>query len=62
MLCEARSFSSTPRRYSFFAVALALREQLLATGEVPVGASDVSVDMIITPDETIFSTGGDSNT
>lgn len=46
----------------FFAVALALREQLLATGEVPVGASDVSVDMIITPDEAISSIGGDSNT
>ena len=39
------------------AVALALREQVLDAGEVPVGANDVSVDMIITPDETIASTG-----
>jgi len=39
-------------------VALALREQALAADQVPVGASDVSVDMIVTPDETISA---DSN-
>jgi 5-formyltetrahydrofolate cyclo-ligase len=33
----------------FPVVALALREQVLAAGKIPVGASDVSVDMIITP-------------
>jgi 5-formyltetrahydrofolate cyclo-ligase len=38
------------------AVALALREQVLDAGEVPVGANDVSVDMIVTPDETIAGT------
>ncbi|KAN0140128.1 hypothetical protein V8E53_002024 [Lactarius tabidus] len=34
-------------------VGLALREQVLAAGDVPVGANDVQVDMIVTPDETI---------
>ena len=38
------------------AVALALREQVLDAGEVPIGANDVSVDMIVTPDETISGT------
>ncbi|KAH9989541.1 5-formyltetrahydrofolate cyclo-ligase [Russula vinacea] len=41
-------------------VALALREQVLAVGEVPVGANDVSVDMIVTPDETIAATSNSS--
>ncbi len=36
-----------------FKVGLALREQVLAAGEVPVGANDVRVDMVVTPDETI---------
>lgn len=45
-------FSTTLRNV----VALALREQVLDAGEVPVGANDVSVDMIVTPDETIVST------
>ena len=34
-------------------VGLALREQLLASGDVPVGANDVQVDMVVTPDETV---------
>jgi 5-formyltetrahydrofolate cyclo-ligase len=34
-------------------VGLALREQVLAAGDVPVGTNDVQVDMIVTPDETI---------
>lgn len=34
-------------------VGLALREQVLNAGDVPVGANDVQVDMIVTPDETI---------
>jgi 5-formyltetrahydrofolate cyclo-ligase len=34
-------------------VTLSLREQVMASGEVPVGANDVSVDMIVTPDEMI---------
>ena len=34
-------------------VGLALREQVLDAGDVPVGANDVQVDMIVTPDETI---------
>jgi 5-formyltetrahydrofolate cyclo-ligase len=41
-----------------FPVALALREQALAADQVPVGASDVPVDVIVTPDETISA---DSN-
>jgi hypothetical protein len=44
----------------FFAVALALREQVLTAGEVPVGTNDVSVEMIVTPDETIVGTGDSS--
>jgi 5-formyltetrahydrofolate cyclo-ligase len=36
-------------------VALALREQVLAAGEVPTGAFDWSMDSIITPDEIITS-------
>ena len=37
-----------------FKVGLALREQVLAAGEeVPVGANDVRVDMVVTPDEMI---------
>jgi 5-formyltetrahydrofolate cyclo-ligase len=60
MPCAVRS--SHPYRVDIsFAVALALREQVLATGEVPVGASDVPVDMIVTPDETI-SGANDSST
>ncbi len=38
------------------AVALALGEQVLDAGAVPVGANDVSVDMIVTPEETIAGT------
>ncbi|KAI0247721.1 5-formyltetrahydrofolate cyclo-ligase [Lactifluus subvellereus] len=34
-------------------VGLALREQVLDAGQVPVGTKDVSVDMAVTPDETI---------
>jgi len=34
-------------------VALALREQVLAAGQVPVGTNDVPIDVIVTPDETI---------
>ena len=49
------SFSFSLRHF-FSIVALALREQVLAVGEVPVGANDVSVDMIVTPDETIAAT------
>jgi 5-formyltetrahydrofolate cyclo-ligase len=41
----------------FYPVALALREQVMAAGQVPVGTSDVSVDMIVTPDETIVGDG-----
>ena len=37
----------------FIQVALALREQVLAAGEVPMGPNDVRVDMVVTPDETI---------
>jgi 5-formyltetrahydrofolate cyclo-ligase len=37
-------------------VALALREQVLDAGDLPVGANDVSVDVIVTPDETIAGT------
>jgi hypothetical protein len=36
-----------------FVVGLALREQVLDVGQVPVGTKDVSVDVVITPDETI---------
>ncbi|KAI9508976.1 5-formyltetrahydrofolate cyclo-ligase [Russula earlei] len=42
-------------------VALALREQVLAIDQVPVGANDVPVDMIVTPDEVI-TVDGDSST
>jgi hypothetical protein len=38
-------------------VALALREQVMAAGQVPVGTRDVMVDMIVTPDETIAADG-----
>jgi len=40
---------------SFFAltVALALREQVLDGGQVPMGEYDWKVDMIVTPDEII---------
>jgi len=41
-------------------VALALREQVLAVDQVPVGASDVTVDMIVTPDEIIASNSNSS--
>jgi 5-formyltetrahydrofolate cyclo-ligase len=41
-------------------VALALREQVLDAGEVPVGVNDVSVDMLVTPDETIETIAGSS--
>ncbi|KAH9976531.1 5-formyltetrahydrofolate cyclo-ligase [Russula compacta] len=41
-------------------VALALRDQVLAAGQVPIGESDVPVDMIVTPDETIAVNGGPS--
>ena len=34
-------------------VALALTEQVMAAGQVPVGTNDVPIDMVITPDETI---------
>jgi len=34
-------------------VALALREHVLASGDVPVGPNDVQVDMVVTPDETV---------
>jgi len=34
-------------------VGLALREQVLDAGQVPVGTKDVSVDVVVTPDETI---------
>ena len=52
------SFSSlTHYRFpNLIAVALALREQVLDAGKVPVDENDVSVDMIVTPDETIAST------
>jgi hypothetical protein len=44
-------------------VGLALREQVLDAGQVPVGTKDVSVDMIVTPDETIqVITAGNSLT
>jgi len=43
-------------------VALALKEQVMAAGQVPVGPSDVSVDMIVTPDETIAAADGDAST
>jgi hypothetical protein len=33
----------------------------MAAGQVPVGTSDVSVDMIITPDETIVGEVGDGD-
>jgi 5-formyltetrahydrofolate cyclo-ligase len=52
ILDKALIFSSLIVRFPA-AVALALREQVLDAGEVPVGANDVSVDMIVTPDETI---------
>jgi hypothetical protein len=48
-------FVRLPCRFST-TVALALREQVLDAGEVPVGANDVSVDMIVTPDEIIAGT------
>ncbi|KAI0259466.1 nagb/rpia/CoA transferase-like protein [Gloeopeniophorella convolvens] len=35
-------------------VGIALREQILPAGEVPVGESDVELDVIVTPDETIL--------
>lgn len=34
-------------------VALALREQLLGPGEVPVGDTDWNMDIIVTPDEIV---------
>jgi hypothetical protein len=43
-------------------VALSLKEQVMAAGQVPVGTSDVSVDMIVTPDETIAAANGNANT
>jgi len=39
-----------------------LKEQVMAAGQVPVGPSDVSVDMIVTPDETIAAADGDAST
>jgi hypothetical protein len=56
----ALKFIFLPYCSFFFAVALALREQVLAAGEVPVGTNDVSMDMIVTPDETIIGTGDSS--
>jgi 5-formyltetrahydrofolate cyclo-ligase len=41
------------------AVALALREQVLDAGQVPMGEYDWKMDMIVTPDE-IISLQGDS--
>ncbi|KAH9971848.1 5-formyltetrahydrofolate cyclo-ligase [Lactifluus volemus] len=44
-------------------VGLALKEQVLDAGQVPVGTKDVSVDMVVTPDETIqVTTDGNSLT
>jgi 5-formyltetrahydrofolate cyclo-ligase len=48
-------FSDFPSFNLRFPVALALREQVLAVEQVPVGANDVMVDMIVTPDEIIAS-------
>jgi 5-formyltetrahydrofolate cyclo-ligase len=40
----------------FVAVALALREQVVGSGEVPMGEYDWKVDMIVTPGEIIGPT------
>jgi len=34
-----------------------MREQVMAAGQVSVGTSDIMVDMIVTPDETISADG-----
>jgi|HubBroStandDraft_3_1064219.scaffolds.fasta_scaffold1206066_2 hypothetical protein len=41
----------------FSPVALALREQVMAADQVPVGTSGIIVDTIVTPDETIGADG-----
>ncbi|KAF8263196.1 5-formyltetrahydrofolate cyclo-ligase [Lactarius quietus] len=52
-LTSYTSLASARGRTKPLFVALALREQVLTAGDVPVGANDVRVDMIVTPDETI---------
>ena len=47
------SMTSQVEVESLFSVALALREQVLDGGEVPVGDHDRKVDVIISPDEVI---------
>ncbi|KAI9448433.1 hypothetical protein H4582DRAFT_2068947 [Lactarius indigo] len=52
-LTSYTSLASTRGSAKPLFVGLALREQVLAAGDVPVGANDVQVDMVVTPDETI---------
>ncbi|KAH9172159.1 5-formyltetrahydrofolate cyclo-ligase [Lactarius sanguifluus] len=52
-LTSYTSLASARRTTKPLFVGLALREQVLAAGEVPVGANDVQVDMVVTPDEMI---------
>ena len=40
-------------------VGLGLREQLLNAGEVPIDDRDWKMDVLITPDETLGSVGGE---
>ncbi len=60
MMDKALSFSSLTMHSPPPTVALALREQVLPVGQVPVGANDIPVDMIVTPDETIAGTSDSS--
>ena len=51
-------FSHISHHQFFFSpVALALREQVMAASQVPVGTNDVMLDIIVTPDETIAADG-----
>ncbi|KAI0294068.1 hypothetical protein B0F90DRAFT_1759079 [Multifurca ochricompacta] len=54
-LSSYKSLSSTRGHTKALFVGLALREQILGSGQVPVGESDVLVDVVVTPDETIIA-------
>jgi hypothetical protein len=61
LVSKRQNTCTRPTRPSL--VGLALKEQVLDAGQVPVGTKDVSVDMIVTPDETIqVTTDGNSLT
>jgi 5-formyltetrahydrofolate cyclo-ligase len=56
LTASLRYFSGLVGSRSHTVVALARGKQVLDAGAVPVGANDVSVDMIVTPEETIAGT------